>query len=188
MLAEVIRELARVRFELYEDPRADEHGYAPAAFLAERRVEVALELRRRELAPREDALGMPRPATGNAFASRGQRYARVTIAKGQRRAFALAATTNEQAEARASALAALAAELRGKGQGVDAGLVERLVERAASAADGKPFDDVLEAARAIASGEARRTAGDARRRVPTFRDVARRWTSGEASHATTPIR
>jgi integrase len=121
---------------------------------------------------------MPRQATGNTYESRGRWYARVTVATGKRQSFALSTCDNKTAaDARASVLASVAASLRGKvGAGeVSADLAQRLLERAASAPEGKALVAVQKTAEALARGEKR----EAPAAAVTFRDVAERWLSGD---------
>jgi integrase len=120
---------------------------------------------------------MPREATGNVYQD-GDRYlVRVTIGpKGERRKIPLAAcATPEAAEQRGVIVATLAKRLRAAGVPLEVAL--RTLTLAGERKDGKPLADVLSAADALCSGDARAKLPE--REAVTFQQIGERWTSGE---------
>ncbi|MCA9625939.1 MAG: site-specific integrase, partial [Myxococcales bacterium] len=104
--------------------------------------------------------------------------ARITVAKRQRRCFALTTcATEEEAEERTALLASLAYRLRRAG--TDQETVERLVDMAA-AREGAPLASVREAVEALCGSTVEDIPlGDARSACPTFKEFAQDWTSGK---------
>lgn len=95
---------------------------------------------------------MPRAATGSLYVAAGRIYARVPLGRG-RKSFALptcGVNDREKASERALLLARLAKQLSAADLG---GLAPRILEKAASR-DGDALAAVLEAARALVTGEA----------------------------------
>jgi hypothetical protein len=117
---------------------------------------------------------MHRAATGSTRFRHGRWYARVTIARGDRREFLLATCAerdDRKAAERARLLAGLARRLRAAGH---AEVAPRLLERAAGC-DGRALEEVCEAAERLCNGQVQRgpTAW------MTFEELGRAWTSGE---------
>jgi integrase len=119
---------------------------------------------------------MPRKAIGSVYWSRGVAFARLTL---DRRVHVKLATctTEEEAAARTTVLAEMAASLRASGHGNAIG--EKILKRAGGARDGKPLEDVREAVQRLASKQWSVTTIKNVAPASTFEDVARLWTSGE---------
>jgi integrase len=116
---------------------------------------------------------MPTQATGElAHLADGTFSARITIEGRDRREFRLATcTTEREATERKVTLAAMAARLRQCGFVTE---IPTLMQEAAKARAGRPFQDVCAAVDVLCSGRTRSI-----RVTSTFRTFAKEWTDGE---------
>lgn len=118
---------------------------------------------------------MPRPATGELRPLANGFEARIRIDdKGTRKGFALLPSLSEaDAAARCRAMASMAQRLRVAGHAGDA---VKLLEMAATARPGRPWDAVVAAVDALCAGS---TVEVAKASVPAWVAFAKQWISGE---------
>jgi integrase len=117
---------------------------------------------------------MPRPATGELRPLANGWEARVRIEGKTRKGFALLGSLSaEDAASRCRAMASLAQRLRAAGHAAEA---PQLLEMAARARPGRPWEAILAAVDALCAGTTEAIAVNS---MPTFVDFARDWTSGK---------
>lgn len=118
---------------------------------------------------------MAKPATGELRKLANGWEARIRIDAKTRKGFELAVVGDEAAaRARCTAMATIAARLRAAGHVTE---TEKLLEMAARAREGKPWNAIHAAVDALCAGMTEAIASGAS--VPTFAEMLRSWTSGE---------